>query len=84
MSKATWTSILARGHHPLMKYGAANHAVRRLQRSLNAADQADLAVSGVFEGTTTAAVREYQADHGMARTGVVTDALWSMLRSGKR
>jgi peptidoglycan hydrolase-like protein with peptidoglycan-binding domain len=84
MSKAVWTSILARGHHPLMKYGAASHAVRRLQRALNAADKAGLQVSGVFEGSTTAAVRAYQADHGLARTGVVTDDLWSMLRAGRR
>ena len=84
MSKAVWTSILARGHHPLMKYGAASHAVRRLQRALNASDKAGLQVSGVFEGSTTAAVRAYQSDHGLARTGVVTDDLWSMLRAGRR
>jgi len=84
MSKAAWTSILARGHHPLMKYGAANHAVRRLQRSLNAADQASLPVTGVFESGTTAAVQRYQGDHGLPRTGVVTDELWEMLRAGKR
>ncbi len=66
MSKAVWTSILARGHHPLMKYGAASHAVRRLQRALNAADKAGLQVSGVFEGSTTAAV---QALPGRPRPG---------------
>ncbi len=84
VSRSVWTSILARGHHPLVKFGSANHAVRRLQRALNAADGARLAVSGVFEGRTTAAVKAYQADHGLPRTGVVTDGLWSMLRAGKR
>ena len=83
MSKKVWTSILARGHHPLVKYGAASHAVRRLQRSLNAATTAELPVSGVFEGRTTTAVQAYQAANGLPRTGVVTDDLWAMLRSGR-
>ena len=82
MTKAVWTSILARGHHPLMKYGSAGHAVRRLQRALNAADGAAVPVSGVFESSTTAAVKGYQAAHGLPRTGVVTDHLWTMLRAG--
>jgi peptidoglycan hydrolase-like protein with peptidoglycan-binding domain len=84
MSKAVWTSILARGSHPLMKYGATGHAVRRLQRALNAADRAGLAVSGVYEATTTAAVRRYQADNRLPNTGVVTDAMWAELRKGNR
>lgn len=84
MSKAVWTSILARGNHPLMKYGATGHAVRRLQRALNAADRAGLAVTGVFEASTTAAVRRYQADNKLPSTGVVTDAVWAELRRGNR
>lgn len=84
MSKAAWTSILAKGAHPLMKYGAANHAVRRLQRALNAADRAGLGVTGVFEASTTAAVRKYQADNRLPVTGVVTDEMWARLRAGKR
>jgi len=81
-TKALWTSILASGHHPLLKYGAANHAVRRLQRSLNAATGARLQVTGVFESSTTLAVQEYQAANGLARTGVVTDEVWAKLRTG--
>ncbi len=84
MSKPLWTSILARGRHPLMKYGAKGHAVRRLQRALNAADGAGLAVTGVFEATTTAAVKKYQADNGLPRTGVVTEEMWAELRKGNR
>ena len=75
MSKRVWTSILARGKHPLMKYGATGHTVRRLQRSLNAADRAGLAVTGVFEASTTAAVKRYQADNGLRATGVVEDRM---------
>jgi hypothetical protein len=84
MTKAVWTAILSHGRNPLIKYGAGSHAVRRLQRALNAADGAGLKVSGVFERSTTAAVRTYQGDHGLSRTGVVTPALWTMLRAGKR
>ncbi len=65
---------------PLLKFGAASSAVRRLQRGLNAADAAGLPVTGVFEAGTTAAVKRYQRDHGLAQTGVVTTALWSKLQ----
>ncbi len=84
MSKGVWTALLARGRHPLMKYGAAGHAVRRLQRSLNAADRAGLGVTGVFEATTTAAVKKYQSDNRLPVTGVVTDQTWTELRKGNR
>lgn len=84
MTPSVWTSILAKGRQPLMKYGAGSHAVRRLQRALNAADGAGLEITGVFEGRTTAAVRTYQADHGLGRTGVVTEQVWELLASGRR
>jgi hypothetical protein len=84
MTRATWTAILAQGRQPLMKYGSASHAVRRLQRALNAADAAGLQVTGVFEGKTTAAVQRYQADHRIAATGVVLENLWQLLAAGTR
>ena len=77
-----WVAMLAQGTAPLLKYGAASDAVRRLQRALNAADAAGLAVTGVFEGTTTAAVKRYQQAHGLPGTGVVTPALWTKLLAG--
>jgi hypothetical protein len=81
----TWVAMLSEGSSaPLMKYGSASKAVRRLQRALNAADSAGLRVSGVFEGTTTAAVKQYQRDHAMPATGVVTTALWRKLFAGVR
>jgi hypothetical protein len=84
MTRAAWTAILAQGRQPLMKYGSASHAVRRLQRALNAADSAGLQVTGVFEGKTTAAVQRYQADHRIAATGVVLENLWKLLAAGTR
>ena len=79
-----WVALLSHGSAPLMKFGSASTAVRRLQRSLNAADGAGLAVTGVFEGRTTTAVKRYQLGRGMRQTGVVTTPLWSRLRAGWR
>ena len=79
-----WVSLLSQGSMPVLKVGSANAAVRRIQRSLNAADRAGLAVTGIFDTRTTAAVRKYQADHGLSQTGVVTTALWGKLQAGLR
>jgi hypothetical protein len=84
INRTVWTALLGRGGKPLMKYGVASQAVRRLQRALNAADHAGLAVTGVFEAETTAAVKRYQADHGLAPTGVVLEDLWLLLKAGRR
>jgi peptidoglycan hydrolase-like protein with peptidoglycan-binding domain len=84
VNRRVWTALLAQGRQPLMKYGSASHAVRRLQRALNAADRAGLAVTGVFEATTTAAVKRYQADHRIAATGVVLEDTWQLLAAGTR
>jgi peptidoglycan hydrolase-like protein with peptidoglycan-binding domain len=84
ITRTVWTALLSAGRRPLLKYGAASGDVRRLQRALNAADSAELAVTGVFEGRTTAAVKRYQGDHRIARSGVVLPALWRLLQSGTR
>jgi peptidoglycan hydrolase-like protein with peptidoglycan-binding domain len=84
MSHGSWMVMLSQGAAPLMKYGAASTAVRRLQRTLNAADGAGLAVTGIFEGTTTKAVKAYQRAHSLSATGVVTTATWQLLQRGVR
>ncbi|MGZ4460536.1 MAG: glycoside hydrolase domain-containing protein [Nocardioidaceae bacterium] len=78
----TWTALLSQGSTPLMKYGTASNAVRRLQRALNAAGGEGLAVTGVFEGKVRAATQRYQRAHGLDDTGVVTDDLWAALQTG--
>src|SRR4051794_3880672 len=82
MSRSAWVALLSQGETPLQKYGAAGPAVRRLQRALNAAEGAGLTVTGVFEARTMAAVKRYQGDHGMKRTGVVGSGVWSRLTAG--
>jgi hypothetical protein len=84
LSRRAWTKLLSTGSTPLLKYGSGTAAVRRVQRALNAADSAKLAVTGIFEATTTAAVKRYQKDHRMPATGVVTEDLWALLQSGTR
>ena len=84
VNRKVWTIMLSQGRGPLMKFGAGSHAVRRLQRSLNAATAAKLPVTGVFEARTTAAVKAYQARRGLAQTGVVTEQVWKQLNAGNR
>ena len=66
-----------------MKFGSGGDAVRRLQRSLNAAVKAGLHVDGVFAQAELRAVRHYQRETGRARTGVVTGATWRQLSGGR-
>ena len=82
MTRRTWSALMSAGGTPLLKYGAGSNAVRRLQRALNAVDAAGLPISGVFDWPTTAAVKRYQRDHGLADTGVVLDQTWGLLQAG--
>jgi hypothetical protein len=82
-NRRTWTALLSGGRTPLMKYGSAGDEVRRLQRALNAVARERLEVDGVFAGGTRAAVRRYQRDQGLRRSGVVTDPVWQLLQAGR-
>jgi Domain of unknown function (DUF1906)/Putative peptidoglycan binding domain len=84
INRRTWTALLSQGSTPLMKYGAASNAVRRLQRALNAANGEGLDITGVFERTTRAATKRYQRAQHLPRSGVVTDEMWTLLRRGRR
>lgn len=83
IARATWVTMLSEGSNPILKYGSARPAVRRLQRALNAASGAGLAVSGVFDFDTTRAMREYQGARKLARTGVAADPTWLEMESGR-
>jgi peptidoglycan hydrolase-like protein with peptidoglycan-binding domain len=80
----TWTVLLAEGTSPVLKRGSASNAVRRVQRALNAATGAGLNVTGVFGGPTTQAVRGYQGNRHIPRTGVVAADTWAELEAGRR
>ena len=83
-TRATWIALLSHGDAPLLKYGSASVAVRRLQRALNAADSAGLRVTGFFNTATSDAVRYYQRTHGRSATGVANGYVWGPLRNGVR
>ncbi|MGH3445492.1 MAG: glycoside hydrolase domain-containing protein, partial [Nocardioidaceae bacterium] len=84
MSRRTWMVLLSQGPTPILKYGAAQPAVRRLQRTLDAAHATHLEVTGTFAAETTDAVEAYQADHDLPATGVMTHRTWKLLRTGVR
>jgi hypothetical protein len=85
MSRRAWMVISTKGPTPLLKYGAARDAVRRLQRALNAASgKSRLQITGVFAQETTEAVKAYQGRNDLPVTGVVTDQMWDQLRRGNR
>jgi hypothetical protein len=84
MTRPAWTSLLASGGSPLLKWGSAGEKVRRVQRALNAARGDRLAVTGVFTGPTTRSVRRYQRAVGLPASGVVTAQTWAALHAGRR
>jgi peptidoglycan hydrolase-like protein with peptidoglycan-binding domain len=83
-SLSTWTAILSQGSQPILKYGSAAHAVRRVQRALNAAVAAQLPITGVYNASTAAAVHRYQDVRGEPRTSVVAANTWAALERGLR
>jgi peptidoglycan hydrolase-like protein with peptidoglycan-binding domain len=82
VSPRTWVTLLATGGSPVLKYGSVGEAVRRVQRAMNAAVDARLAVTGVYTRETVQAVRAYQHAVRVAPNGVVADSTWAELVTG--
>jgi hypothetical protein len=82
MWRSTWTVMLSEGRAPVLKIGSGGRRVRAVQRALNAAAHAELVVDGIFGPVTTAAVRGYQREVGLGRTGVVAPNTWALLKAG--
>jgi peptidoglycan hydrolase-like protein with peptidoglycan-binding domain len=84
-SQRNWLVLFASGTNPVVKVGSTGGDVRRLQRALNAANDATrLPVSGVFDGFTDRAVRAYQARHKLEGSGVAGAETWAALAKGVR
>ena len=83
LTRGTWVALLAKGSQPLLKVGSTGVDVRRLQRALTASLHKKVKVDGAFSKKTEKAVRKYQKKAGLPATGVVTDAVWSLLLSGR-
>ena len=82
-SVRNWLQLFATGKHPTVRMGSANSAVRDLQRALNAAVHAGSSVNGVFDASTQAALKSYQAKVGVPSTGVAASMTWAALAAGR-
>ena len=71
-----WMSLLSAGDQPVVKYGSAGPAVRRLQRTLNAAGATTkpLMATGVFDAATTTALKTWQKRARVEISGVAGSA----------
>jgi peptidoglycan hydrolase-like protein with peptidoglycan-binding domain len=84
-TRKDWTSLLAAGTSgTVLRAGTRNADVIRAQRALNAAGAPYLAVGGVYDKATQAAVVAYQKRLGINPTGVVAKLTWSALTKGRR
>jgi hypothetical protein len=78
-----WMSLLASGRWQLLKFGSTGPAVRRVQRTLNAAGVGRLNITGLFDTPTGRALRQWQRNVGHPVTGVATNQTWSLLVRGR-
>jgi peptidoglycan hydrolase-like protein with peptidoglycan-binding domain len=83
VGQSTLTALISAGSRPNLKLGNRSADVRRLQQSLNSADNAGLNVSGRYDEATMAAVLAYQSRVGVAATGSMDSQTWAALQSGK-
>jgi peptidoglycan hydrolase-like protein with peptidoglycan-binding domain len=84
-SRRAWMTLLMVGSRPVLKFGSTGPAVRRLQRTLNAATHGtDLPVTGVFAQLTDAALRSWQISQERKALGVVNPSTWTALAAGAR
>ena len=60
---------------PVVKSGSNGHPIKSLQYLLRARGQ-NVAVDGEFGPNTTAAVKTFQASHGLAADGIVGPQTW--------
>jgi len=80
-STDNWATLLSAGPTPVLKVGSGSHAVRRLQRALNAGlPTARLSVTGVFDAATAGALRSWQDQVGLPVTGIAAANTWAALQ----
>jgi peptidoglycan hydrolase-like protein with peptidoglycan-binding domain len=82
VGRATLTALISAGTRPNLKIGSHTADVRRLQESLNSAENAGLNVTGRYDAATAAAVGSYQSRAGIAPTGSMDSQTWAALQSG--
>lgn len=84
-TRSAWMTLFMVGPQPVLKFGSSGPAVRRLQRTLNAAIHGtDLPVTGVFAQLTDAALRAWQISQQRKALGVMNHSTWKALAAGAR
>ncbi len=84
-SRSAWMTLLSAGPTTVLNLGSSGEDVRRVQRALNAASPKHaLAISGIYDAVTQAAVVAWQSKNGIAENGVVGPASWAALQAGNR
>jgi peptidoglycan hydrolase-like protein with peptidoglycan-binding domain len=84
-NRRAWMTLFMAGPRPVLKFGSTGPAVRRLQRTLNAATHGtDLPVTGVFAQLTDSALRGWQISMHRKALGVVNPSTWKALAAGTR
>jgi peptidoglycan hydrolase-like protein with peptidoglycan-binding domain len=83
-SRSDWVALLSAGSsNRTLRSGSHNADVIRVQRALNAATRARLAVTGKYDARTSAAVTAYQRAVLHRSTGVVASLTWGALHRGR-
>lgn len=84
LTRLVWVAFLAAGTQPTLKVGSAGLDVRRLQRTLDAAyPRRGLPVTGIYDSATQAVVTTFQKAQGLRASGIVTAAMWKLLKKGR-
>jgi peptidoglycan hydrolase-like protein with peptidoglycan-binding domain len=84
-NRRNWMTLFMVGPQPVLKFGSTGSAVRRLQRTLNAATHGtDLPITGVFAQMTDSALRTWQISLKRKALGVVNPKTWKVLAAGTR
>ena len=82
--RAHWMALTAKGQRNLVKFGSANSAVFRLQRTLNASGVSAMSIDGIFDQQTDDALRAYQQKVGGVRVdGITRHDTWALLKQGR-
>ncbi len=86
-SRRDWVTLLTAGETPVVKYGSAGPAVRRLQRALRVVGAAsyaqDVRPTGLFDANTVRALRVWQKRVGVEVSGVAGTQTWAAIRAGR-
>jgi peptidoglycan hydrolase-like protein with peptidoglycan-binding domain len=77
-----WTALLSAGHRPSLRLEATGPAVRKLQRSLTAALERTVTISGTLDRPTRRAVNRYETTRGLTVNGTVGSKTWAALQEG--